>query len=176
MKYDTLSSRYKIGVCVIGLVFLSWLFGVFVVLPARQHLTDMENKLEIERNWVKKGQEFSSAYPEPVKYLKRLNDKLHVLVQLLPPESQISEFLLQSEIAARHSGVHLIALKPGGAVIKNGYREYPIELVVNGSFFQTMNFIKAIEAGMRFNNVSSLVIQVKSGSLESRLLVHIYSL
>ena len=98
------------------------------------------------------------------------------MAQILPAESQISEFLLQSETAARDSGVQLIMLKPGTAISKNGCREYPVELIIRGDFFQTMNFIKAVETGVRFNNVNSLLMQVRSGYLESKLSVTIYSL
>lgn len=176
MRFDTLSFRYKAAICMIGLVCVSWLLVVFGILPTRQRLTEIENKLKIERQWVKRAQEFSLAYPEPAKHLKQLDAQLHLVAQILPAESQISEFLLQSETAARDSGVQLIMLKPGTAISKNGCREYPVELIIRGDFFQTMNFIKAVETSVRFNNVNSLLMQVRSGYLESKLSVTIYSL
>lgn len=176
MRFVMLSFRYKASLCIIGLVCISCLLVAFAILPARQRITDLENQLKIERQWVKQAQEFSLIYPEPAKHLKQLDDKLHLLAQMLPAESQISEFLLQSEAAARDSSVKLTMLKPGTVVIKNGCREYPVELAVRGDFFQIMNFIKAVEANVRFNNVNSLLMQVKSGYLESKLSVTIYSL
>lgn len=175
MQIAALPQRYKICAFVLALAVLAWLYAGVVLFPAQQRIAELENQLRMERGWVKVVQDFGMANPEPAKYLKLLDDKLGSFDRLLPPDSRVSEFLSQSEAAAAASGVQLVSLKPGPAVNKSGYRDWTMELVVRGSFFQTMNFIKKLEAGPRFNTVNSLSMQTKPGHLESKLSVSIFS-
>lgn len=167
--------RYKNYAFTAVLLLMAWLFASFVFFPTKQRLAEMENQLRLEHSSVKILQGFGMAYPEPPKYLKMLDNKLAVLERLLPTEVQVSDFLSQSELASKASGVQLISLKPGAPVNKNVYREWVMELVIRGSYFQTMNFLKKIEEGPRFSTVSNIAIQSKPGHLESKLAVSIYS-
>ena len=175
MRLRTLPLRYKVYVFAAVLVLTAWLFVSYVLLPTKLRLVEMENQLRRERSSVKVLQGFGMAYPEPNKYLKLLDDKLVLLECLLPTEACISEFLSQSEEAAKASGVQLISLKPGSTVNKNGYREWMMEQVIRGSYFQTMNYYKKIEEGPRYNTVSNIAIQSKIGYLESKLTISIFS-
>ncbi|KYZ77079.1 hypothetical protein AXX12_02785 [Anaerosporomusa subterranea] len=175
MQFDTLPLRYKVCAFALGMVLLTWLFAGLVLFPYQQRMTDIENQLQAERSLVKAAQDFGMIHPEPAKYLKLIDDKLHVLERMLPSEARVSEFLSQSETAAKASGAKLVSLKPGAAMNKNGYQEWSMELVIHGSFFQTMNFVKKIEEGPRFNSVSNIVMQAKPGQLESKLTISIYS-
>jgi type IV pilus assembly protein PilO len=138
-------------------------------------MAELENQLRMERGLVKAAQDFGMTHPEPAKYLKLLDDKRNAIEKMLPPDARVSEFLSQCEAAAKASGVQLVSLKPSVAINKNGYREWPMELVIRGSYFQTMNFIKKIEEGPRFNTLTNITMQAKPGQLESKLAVSIYS-
>jgi type IV pilus assembly protein PilO len=175
MHLDTPPLRYKICSFALGLVLLTWLFADWVLLPCQQRMAVLENQLQAELSSVKVAQDFVMSHPDPAKYLKLLDDKLHVLEQMLPPKARVSEFLSQSEATAKISGVQLVSLKPGAAVNKNGYQEWSLELVIHGGFFQIMDFVKKIEAGSRFSSVVSIVMKAKSGQLESKVTISMYS-
>lgn len=170
-----LPQRYKMFVFLLSLVFFAWLFADLVMIPARERIAQQKVQLQAERNWVKAVQDFSMAHPEPVKYLNYLDNKLAALEVLFPLDARLSEFLTQAESAAKAAGVQLLSLKPGPSTNRNGFRDWTIDLVVRGSFFETMNFIKKLEAGPRFNTVSSFTIKSMPGYLESKLSISIFS-
>lgn len=171
----TLPLRYKVCIFSLALMVFAWIFAAAALFPAQQRIAELENVLRMEQGWVKVVQDFGMKHPEPAKYLKLLDDKLASLDRLLPPEARVSEFLSQSEAAAKSSGVQLLSLKPGAVVNKKGFRDWTMELTVRGSYFQTMNFIKKLEEGPRFSTVTNITMQSKPGQLESRLSVSIYS-
>ena len=175
LQSTTLSLRYKMCIFTLGLIVFGWFFAVVVLLPAQQRIVALEKQLRIEQDWIKVVQDFGTAYPEPAKFQKLLDEKLISFDRLLPAQVRVSDFLSQCEAAAKASGVQLLSLKPGAFVNKNKFRDCKMELVIRGNYFQTMNFIKNLEDGPRFCTITQIAIQSKSGQVESKLSVNIYS-
>ena len=95
---------------------------------------------------------------------------------MLPETTGIGEYLGQLETAAKQSGVILTQVKPGQPVDKGGYMETQLEVLVRGSFFQTLNFFKKLDEGQRFSAIGTASLHSKQGMLDSKLVVSIYSM
>lgn len=171
----SLSLRYKVCVFSCGIVLTVWLFAEFVYFPWQQRMAGVAERLQLELAMVKNAQEFVVSQPEPSRYLQQLDRKLDLLEQILPSTDRTGRFLPHGEMAAKSSGIQLLSVKPGEVVHKNGYQELSLQLIVQGNFFQTMQFIKTLETGPHFSNVSHIVLQAKPATLESKITIMLYS-
>nr|WP_255319476.1 type 4a pilus biogenesis protein PilO [Dendrosporobacter quercicolus] len=117
---------------------------------------------------------FAGAHPDISQYEQELNAKLATVNLLLPDQPKISEFIVTVEQAARASGLELQQIKPLQPVKKTGYREIPLELTVQGTYFPTLDFLKKLEGLERFNSVVNMTVQAQTDQLTSDLRINIY--
>ena len=118
---------------------------------------------------------FALIHPNQDEYLVEVRNKLDSANRLLPSNLEISDYLLLIDRTAKDCSIYLKSIKPSAYINKNGYREIPIEILIQGDYFQTLNFLEKLESIPRFSTVTTISTQSHNNILESKLSVIIYS-
>ncbi len=174
-SWDKLSIQYKVTLFVIGMITISLLGYLFVLLPQWGKIDELKTEYIVEQQKVKVIEDFLLLHPNPEDYLAELDNKLVKIGQSLPDSPDISNFLFQIEGLSTAYNVQLVSLKPGKIASKENYRIYDIEIIINGNFPESMNFVSAIEKGLRFTTITGTNMQLGVTGLETKLLAKIYS-
>lgn len=169
-----IASKYMGVLFFLGLITFTLLGYILLLVPEQARITKLASLYQTEVNRIQAIEAFAMAYPDPDRHLRLLSEKILFHEKLLPDQPAISEFLLTTEQAAKNNRVQLARITPGQETNKNGYREVTVEMITKGDYFQTMNFLKQLEAGPRFSSIAGLSIQSRENLLESRLIAVIY--
>lgn len=175
VSWDKLQVKHKVGLFGIGTVVVTYLAYIFLLLPEWTRIDELTAQYNTELQQVKVIEAFAQAHPAPEQHIIELDSKIMQADKMLPDNLEISSFLIEVEQLSRECGVQLSYLKPTKTVNKEGYREIEVELAINGSFSQIMNFLSKTENGSRFISVTNIGIQLGKSGLDSKLLAKIYS-
>lgn len=177
MKFDlgVLPTKYKIILFITLLFFSSFFFYHSALRPQFQHITSLSTELQDEKRRVAEIEAFALIHPNQDEYLVEVRNKLDSANRLLPSNLEISDYLLLIDRTAKDCSIYLKSIKPSAYINKNGYREIPIEILIQGDYFQTLNFLEKLESIPRFSTVTTISTQSHNNILESKLSVIIYS-
>ena len=164
-----LVALYLVVVLAVGVAVSSVLFA-----PQEKRLADLSLQLQQEKQKVAVVENFILTNPDMEKHQNDLQQALKRAETALPDSMEVSAFLSQIERNARDTGVKLTSVKPGNAAERAGYRELPVEVSVEGTFFATMSFLKKLEDGARFSIPTSFLMQQKQNLLATRLNLQIF--
>ena len=158
------------------LVFaLGMLLSSIMILPQEMRIHELERQVQAEQQKVTAVENFVLAHPNMDEYLSEIQRLQAKTEMMLPGQLDVSKFISQLETAARSSGVKLLNVKPAAVIDRSGYREMPVELSVEGSFYAVMSFIKKMEDGERFAIPTAFLIQPKQNLLVARLNLQIFA-
>ena len=132
-----LVALYLVIVLAVGVAVSSVIFA-----PQEKRLADLSLQLQQEKQKVAVVENFILTNPDMEKHQNDLQQALKRAETALPDSMEVSAFLSQIERNARDTGVKLTSVKPGNAAERAGYRELPVEVSVEGTFFATMSFLK----------------------------------
>nr|WP_173812524.1 type 4a pilus biogenesis protein PilO [Dendrosporobacter quercicolus]NSL46693.1 type 4a pilus biogenesis protein PilO [Dendrosporobacter quercicolus DSM 1736]SDL60571.1 type IV pilus assembly protein PilO [Dendrosporobacter quercicolus] len=166
--------HHKILLGIAGILALFVVFYYSILIPQQTKISQLTAVLQSEQRRVGVIEAFAGAHPDISQYEQELNAKLATVNLLLPDQPKISEFIVTVEQAARASGLELQQIKPLQPVKKTGYREIPLELTVQGTYFPTLDFLKKLEGLERFNSVVNMTVQAQTDQLTSDLRINIY--
>ncbi len=168
------TDKHKVLLFIAGIVTVMIGFYYFIFLPQRTQISQLKTMQQAESQRVQMIEDFATAHPNIGQYEQELTAKQALVNKMLPDQAEISGFILEIEKAAQKNNIQFIRIKPAQAINKNGYREIPLELLVRGSYFQTLNFLKTLEDLPRFNSGVNMAVQAQNGQLESKITLIIY--
>lgn len=168
------AGRYKILLFIAGIIAIIVVFYYSILVPQRMHIRQLTDALQAERRQVRKIEAFAGAHADIGLYQQETDAKLATVTRLLPDQPEISEFMLAVEQAAKAGGLELQQIKPEQFENKAGYRELPLEVTVQGTYFQTLDFLKRLEGLERFNSIVHMTVKSQSGNLTSKFRIMIY--
>ena len=160
---------YGVLVLALGLVLSS-----VVLVPQEARIAEKSRQLQQEQQKVAVIENFILAHPDMDKHLAELMQAMHKADVALPGSMDVSAFLAQLEKDARAAGVKLTQVKPSTITDRAGYREMPIEVMVEGTYFSTLSFMKKMEDGARFSVPAAFLTQQKQNVLTTRLNLQIF--
>lgn len=169
MKYSSVSFnqipiKQKIAVVLGANVLFILLFYFGLIVPQNEQLVQAMAQVNAEKQKVLTVENFAATKPNLDQYLADLDSKIMQLNNLLPNEPEMSDFLKQAEQHANETGVILTQVHTGQMANKNGYREIPVEISVQGSYLQTVNYLKKLEDGNRFITVRNIQMNAQNGT------------
>ena len=170
-----LSEKHKALIFLAGIIMFAACVYLFILLPQQRQINELNASLKDEQQRIQVIEGFMLVHPDGDSYLAELNQQLLQANQMLPNQAGLSEYLIQVEQAAKACGVQLMQIKPLPAVIKNGYQEIQVDIVTHGNFFQSLDFLMKLEAGLRFSSVNHMSIHSQHNVLENKLSVIIYT-
>lgn len=172
--FKEVKPQYLVVLYLVLVLALGLFVSSLVLYPQQARIADLSQKLQQERQKLAFVEKFILTYPDGEKRLTELQQSLLKVEKALPGTLGVSDFMAQLQRDAQASGVRLINLKPSVLVDRAGYREMPIEVSVEGGYFQTMAFLKKLEDGERFSLPMSFLIQKKQEKLATRLNLQIF--
>lgn len=177
MKFaiNTLNSKQKIILFAVGIVLTYLLFFLFIWTPQSQRITELRNELQLERSRINVIEAFVIAHPNSDKYIIELDQKIVLVDKMFPNQPEISDLLSLLNQTSQNSGVQLVHVKPTAPINKSGYREIPIDILIKGDYFQTLNFLNKLESLPRLVLVTNISTLSKQKTLETKLSGIIYS-
>jgi Tfp pilus assembly protein PilO len=172
---DKIPIKHKLFLFIISIGAMNWILYSFLLLPQWNEIDQLTAQYITERQQIRGIEDFLLAYPNPEQHEVDLDKKLFYVDTMIPDNPEISNFLLQVEQLSRESGVQLNYVKPTKVTNKETYREYEIEILLNGTFIQSMNFLNCFEHNSRFTNITTITMLAGKNSLESKLSAKFYS-
>ena len=173
-SFKGVSVQYLVVLYLVLLLAAGFVLSTLLLLPQEQRIEALALQLKAEQQKVAVVESFILSNPDTAKHLSDLNLALQKVEKSLPGSLDLSHFLQQLERDAKAAGIRLINVKPSAMTDKAGYREMPIELTVEGSYYSTLSFLKKLEDGERFSLPASFLIQRKQDKLTTRLNLQIF--
>lgn len=175
-SWNKTSNKDKVILFIASVAATTWLLYSFLILPQWSQIEELTAQSNIEHQKVKVIDDFLLLHPNVEQFALELDKKFLHVDAMLPNTPDISNFLIQIEQLSKGCGVRLGYVKPMQTFIKEGYREYTIEILISGSFTQSMNFLNKLENQIRFINVNTISMQAGKNNIESKISAKIYSL
>lgn len=175
LNRTSLSIWHRLLLVLAGLFIFFFLFYTYALVPQRVRISELSAAEQDIRQRNAVIQEFARKNPDTEKYLDEVRKRVSLVDGMIPAQTDLSSFLIQLEQAAAACGLQLHEVKHGQIIIKTGYLEIPVEIMIKGSFAQTRAFLQKLETMARFNIVSHISIQSRQGVLDCKLSLVIYS-
>lgn len=163
------------GVAVFWLLAIM-LFYFFIYQWQDQQILVLKNTVALEKQKTLQIENFLEKYPDISKYEQEIQNKIDLLNMRLPNNDGMAQFLVILENTAKKTGVKISNIKPNLPANKNNIAEYNIEIFVHGSYFQLLDFLKAMEDIPRFNLINTIDLQAqnKDQILSSKIILSIF--
>src|SRR6185503_8138343 len=144
---------------------------VTVAFMAYPNFSDMSKKnaayrseLEALETEIRKRQAIEAKLPEYEKEIENLQLKLNDLLAILPTEPETGELLKWVKNLADQSNLELKKFDPQALKPVEFYKEFPIQMEIEGDYHDLGVFFDRISKYSRIINVSNVVIAAKNGS------------
>src|SRR6185503_12193506 len=132
---------------------------------------DERGKLEGLQTEIRKGQAIEAKLPEFEKEIENLQTKLSDLLAILPTEPETGELLKWVKNLTDQSNLELKQFNPQALRPVEFYKEFPINMEIEGDYHDLGVFFDRISKYSRIINVSNVVIgartQAGKGSIHS---------
>ena len=151
--FSKLSKKERVGLIVAGIIVVAVLIDRLVVNPAgiklkhvEQQITLSEKKLSLDLRNILNKDFIESEYKKHKNFVKKSS---------VSDEENISNMLAEIESLARTAGVTLVDIKPQVAKQIDFYKEYAVEVTIEGPIEQIVIFLH------KLNNTAQLFRAVK---------------
>lgn len=173
-SFGKMEDKHIIALTSMILIVVIYLFYAYVFVPQQAQVDQLSAQCKQEQTKVDTIEAFQQKHPDIKQYLAELDDKKTATDAMLPDDSDMREFLLQAEKAAKDGGLPLMTVKYDKIKSQKGYREIPVQMTVNGNYFQTVNFLKNIEESQRYNSVQKVVMKMDKGVIKTDITSSIF--
>lgn len=170
-----ISPSYLVALYLVLLLALGLFVSTLVLYPQEQKIAEQKRLLQQEEQRLALVENYILAHPDAEKRLNELQQSLLRVEKALPGSLDVSVFMNQLQTAATEANVRILSVRPAAMVDRSGFREIPVEISFEGSFFQTMAFLKKLEDGERFSLPNTVLLQKKQDKLTTRLNVLIFA-
>jgi type IV pilus assembly protein PilO len=164
-----MQDKHIIALASIVLIAAIYAFYAFIFVPQQAEIDQLSAQCLQEQKKVDTIEAFQQKHPNIKQYLAELDDNKKDVDLKLPDDSDMREFLLQAEKAAKESNLSLTLVKYNPVRNQKGYRDIPVQIEVNGNYFQTVKFIKNIENSPRFNKLQSVVMKMEGKTIKTSI-------
>jgi type IV pilus assembly protein PilO len=147
---------------------VGWGLGIGIALAAAVHYgwfrninADIRNKraeLEQLQQEIEKGRAAERKLAQFREEVKRLELELGKLLQILPSKRNTEELIKRIETLTRQGDFTLKKFTPGEFVPKEFYSEWPIDIVVDGTYHNLALFFDRMSRFSRIINVEDMKI------------------
>lgn len=128
----------------------------------------LANRFRKTRNTRIKHQTIANNLPRWEAEVARLRGELAKAQTLLPTSKEIPNLLRKIDDLSKKSGLSVVRFSPKNEKKKNFYNEVPMEMEVNGTFYEIMFFFDSISKLDRIVNVQR--IRLESPKLKNQKL------
>ena len=160
-----------VAVAIIAAVIVGIAWTAYPNFQAMQKRNEGEQaKLNGLQADIRKGQAIEAKLPEFEREIENLQTKLNDLLSILPTEPETGELLKWVKNLTDQSNLELKQFNPQPLHPIEFYKEFPIQMQIEGDYHDLGVFFDRISKYSRIINVSNVVISAKSqgkGSIAS---------
>jgi type IV pilus assembly protein PilO len=160
-----------VAVAIIAAVIVGIAWTAYPNFQAMQKRNEGEQaKLNGLQADIRKGQAIEAKLPEFEREIENLQTKLNDLLTILPTEPETGELLKWVKNLTDQSNLELKQFNPQALHPVEFYKEFPIQMQIEGDYHDLGVFFDRISKYSRIINVSNVVISAKSqgkGSIAS---------
>ncbi len=160
-----------VAVAVIAAVIVGIAWTAYPNFQAMQKRNEGEQaKLNGLQADIRKGQAIEAKLPEFEREIENLQTKLNDLLTILPTEPETGELLKWVKNLTDQSNLELKQFNPQALKPIEFYKEFPIQMQIEGDYHDLGVFFDRISKYSRIINVSNVVITAKNqgkGSIAS---------
>ena len=149
-------------VCAALVCVAYWAYPNFSQMQ-QQNLADAK-RLEDLQTEIRRGAAIEAKLPEFEKEIANLQKKLEDLLQILPTEPETGELLKWVKNLADQSNLELRKFDPQMLRAVEFYKEFPIQMEIEGDYHDLGVFFDRISKYSRIINVSNVVVGARSQS------------
>lgn len=149
------------------LVFLVTVAAFFFILfkPKIGQLAELAKREAEETQKIKSTRLTLMRLQSAKKQANEINQRLVRAKEILPTESDIPSIILEIQDIANQAGIEFVSIKPGTLVPNNGFAELPLEIVIDGYFYDLVDFLYRLEKMKRATKVTKIRIAEGSNKL-----------
>ncbi|MBI3814645.1 MAG: type 4a pilus biogenesis protein PilO, partial [Nitrospinae bacterium] len=146
-----------IVICVIQiLIFTGYYFLSYS--GKTEEIAKLNGELSALQQEIAKNEKVAKRLPVLEKEIEKLDVDLSVAKTQLPEEKEIPSLLTNISNLAMQSGLDILTFKPGGESPKDFYAEVPVQIKINGSFHNTLEFFDKVSKMPRIVTISNIKI------------------
>jgi type IV pilus assembly protein PilO len=158
-RFENLPRPVQIGVVSGMIICLAVLFYIYLLkdlIQQRDNILSENQKLEIS---VQQKTAFETRLKTNKQELVQLEERLAVLQSILPAEKETPDFLKSVQQMAADSNMGINRFEPKPMVPQDFYSNWPIEIIVEGSYHGLGLFFEKMSQATRIIDVDALSIK-----------------
>jgi type IV pilus assembly protein PilO len=152
----------QIGAFVVVCVGAIFGFWKFYVSEVQADIALRQTRLTALRTDVDKGLATARQLPQFEDQVKKLEQRLESLRQVLPEEKDVADILRRIQGLATKSNLAIQRFQPGKVVQQKLYAEIPYKLQAEGTYHNLGSFFDQIGKFPRIINISEIAIKAKT--------------
>jgi type IV pilus assembly protein PilO len=164
-KFLAMPFKEQMLVAIVSLVLITGLFYFILMRPKFAQLNEILKQEQLEE---KKFSEATISFRELKKVkseTEAVEKKLEELEIKLPEKEDIPSIITDIQDIAGESSVDFVSIKPLTYIGRGAYTEIPLELTMEGRFFDLLDFLYQIEKSKRKFIISKITINPSENGL-----------
>jgi type IV pilus assembly protein PilO len=137
------------------------IFYQFYAVPANADMATREQQLQTLQADITKGMMTATKLGEFKAQVSDLEGRLESLKAVLPEQKDVADLLRRIQTLATQSNLTIRGFKPAPTVTKQLHAEWPITLVLDGTYHNLGMFFDRVSKFSRIINISSISILAK---------------
>ncbi len=157
-KIQKIPPKTRLIALIVVIVLLVSGYIVQFQIPMKTQITTLETSLAETQAKIRENDNNIRKLDELRSEVKNLEQRLVVLTEQLPPESEVSGLLIQIQNLVNQSGLVLKLWKPDKRRTNSSglYEEIPITLVLTGGYHNTASFFDRVGKLTRIVNILNI--------------------
>lgn len=150
-----------VGLVVAGALF--WGVHALKLEPMKQQIAGLEGRLEELQTKIQEGRSAQARLPQFREQVRRLELELDKLLRILPARLNTEDILRNVRTLAEQGDFDLKVFNPGQLTEQEFYREWPIQITLDGRYHNLAVFFDKIRRYPRIFNIENLDIRADDG-------------
>lgn len=160
-----LGVKQQIIIAVVLAIILTAGFLFLLELPKIRQLSELETKRSQKEQEIKTTQAELDRLEAQLKELPKMKEEVETLKQKMPAEANLPTIIRDIQTMSDQAGVDFLSIKPSAPTQQSGYGEVPLEVTINGVFFDLVDFLYRVQTLSREVKVTSVSVEAGEAGL-----------
>ena len=172
-KFQRLPKTQKIAL--VGLIFVALGAAYYYLLlqPKMKVLADLQKKQADLSRQIQESKKIADNLPKFRKEFDQLKIDLDRALTELPNQKEIPSLLTSITSRGKDAGLDFLIFRPRKEEPRDFYAEVPVDITVNGSYYNVANFFLAVSSLPRIVNITNVTVaEIKNTSGKMMLKVN----
>lgn len=134
------------------------IFYIYYITPIQTEVAALEAEIQTLTLEVQKGQIVQARLPEFKEEIRRQQEKLTTLRQILPEEKETAEIIRKVQELAVQSNLRIRSFTPQKTVRNDFYEDWPILISLEGNYDNLGLFFERVGQFTRIINVDNISV------------------